>query len=248
MIIYVREKNNDENLSEPLEIIINVKGEDPALQRQKLANTIYEEIKSEFHGYEKFVNKNEIINQLLNNDLNKEEITNSLKLKIKQEEEKQNNEKVEQIFEKLEFHDFEFNKNTIISLIKEKNFNKEVVQNWINEKVSEKIYDALTLTKLEDVDITKASKDEVLKNIINLDFNINEVKKLYPKKEENNVKPNPPVDKERVDIMFEELDQELGVSGFLEEELVKEKIIEYNFDKEKVTLWVEETLLENQNN
>ena len=120
------------------------------------------------------------------------------------------------------------------------------MQNWINEKVSEKIYEALT--KLEDVDITKASKDEVLKNINDKDFNINEVKKLYPKKEENNVKPNPPVDKERVDIMFEELDQELGVSGFLEEELVKEKIIEYNFDKEKVTLWVEETLLENQNN
>ena len=243
VIIYVREKNNDENLSEPLEIIINVKGEDPALQRQKLANTIYEEIKSEFHGYEKFVNKNEIINQLLNNDLNKEEITNSLKLKIKQEEEKQNNEKVEQIFEKLEFHNFEFDKNTIISLIKEKNFNKEVVQNWINEKVSEKIYDALT--KLEDVDITKTNKDEVLKNIIDKDFNINEVKKLYPKKEENNVNPNPPVDWERVDRMFEELDKELGVSGFLEEELVKEKIIAYNFDKEKVTLWIQETLLEN---
>ena len=246
VIIFVREKNNDENLSEPLEIIIKVKGEDPALQRQKLANTIYEEIKSEFHGYEKFVNKNEIINQLLNNDLNKEEITNSLKLKIKQEEEKQNNEKVEQIFEKLEFHNFEFNKNTIISLIKEKNFNKEVVQNWINEKVSEKIYEALT--KLEDVDITKASKDEVLKNINDKDFNINEVKKLYPKKEENNVKPNPVVNMEEVDRMFEELDQELGVSGFLEEELVKEKIIEYKLDKEKVTSWVEETLLENQNN
>ena len=45
VIIYVREKNNDENLSEPLEIIIKVKGEDPALQRQKLANKIYEEIK-----------------------------------------------------------------------------------------------------------------------------------------------------------------------------------------------------------
>ena len=178
--------------------------------------------------------------------MNKGEITNSLKLKIKQEEEKQNNEKVEQIFEKLEFHDFEFNKNTIKSLIKEKNFNQEVVQNLINENISEKIYDALT--KLEDVDITKTSKDEVLKNIIDKDFNINEVKKLYPKKEENNVKPNPPVDNERVDSMFEELDQELGVSGFLEEELVKEKIIEYNFDKEKVTLWIEETLLENQNN
>ena len=53
---------------------------------------------------------------------------------------------------------------------------------------------------------------------------------------------------EEVDRMFEELDQELGVSGFLEEELVKEKIIEYKLDKEKVTSWVEETLLENQNN
>ena len=192
------------------------------------------------------MNKNEIINQLLNNDLNKEEITNSLKLKIKQEEEKQNNEKAEQIFQKLDFHNYEFDKNTIISLIKEKNFNQEVVQNLINGNVSEKIYESLT--KLEDVDITKASKDEVLKNINDKDFNINEVKKLYPKKEENNVKPNPAVNMEEVDRMFEELDQELGVSGFLEEELVKEKIIEYKLDKEKVTLWVEETLLENQNN
>ena len=70
LIIYVREQNNDEDLSEPLEIIIKINPEeDPIQLRKKQANQIYEEIKKEFHNYKNLIDKDEIINQLyiLNN-------------------------------------------------------------------------------------------------------------------------------------------------------------------------------------
>ena len=62
MIIYVREQNNDEDLSEPLEIIIKINPEEELIQqRKKQANHIYEEIKKEFHSYKNLIDKDEII-------------------------------------------------------------------------------------------------------------------------------------------------------------------------------------------
>ena len=54
--------------------------EDPIKQKQKRAAEIYEELKNEFHENENLLNEKEIINQLLENDLNKNEIEKSLKL------------------------------------------------------------------------------------------------------------------------------------------------------------------------
>ena len=70
----------------------------------------------------------------------------------------------------------------IRALIKQNDFNKENVQNWINEQLCQKIYNELK--KSPDVDITKASEDEVFQKIIKLNFKIDEIKILYPKKKE----------------------------------------------------------------
>ena len=280
MVLYVREKNNDNNLSEPLEITIKIKPkeEDPMKQKKELATQIYEELKNEFHDYENLIEKNEIINQLLNNNFNKEEIKNSLNLKIekiKQEEkEKENNAKIEEILNQLNFHDDnEFNKDEVRALIKQNEFNKENVQNWINERISKKIYNKIT--NLDDVDITKATEDEVLQKIIELNFKIDEIKKFYSKKEGKVV--NPVVrpagnenagaadnenagaadnenagaakneDDEEVDKIYNELEDDYGISGYIEEELAKLKIRELKLDRDAIIEWIENSLVSGNN-
>ena len=269
MVLYVREKNNDNNLSEPLEIIIKIKQneEDPMKQKIQQATQIYEELKNEFHDYENLIDKNDIINQLLNNNFNKEEIKNSLNLKIekiKQEEkEKENKNKIEEILNQLNFHDDnEFKMDEIRALIKQNDFNKEKVQNWINGQLCKKIYNKLT--NLDDVDITKVSKDEVFQKIIELNFKIDEIKILYPKNEEKVV--NPVVqpannenagaadnenagdeDEEEVNKIYIELEDDYGISGYIEEELAKLKIRELKLDRDAIIEWIENSLVSGNN-
>ena len=236
MVLYVREKNNDNNLSEPLEIIIKIKQneEDPMKQKIQQATQIYEELKNEFHDYENLIEKNDIINQLLNNNFNKEEIKKSLNLKIekiKQEEkEKENKAKIEEILNQLNFHDDnEFKMDEIRALIKQNDFNKEKVQNWINGQLCKKIYNELT--NLDDVDITKVSKDEVFQKIIELNFKIDEIKKFYSKNQND--------DDKEVDKIYNELVDDWGIDNFIDEEVAKMKIRELGLDRDKITKWVE---------
>ena len=222
MIIYVREKNDDENLSEPLEIIIKTNQiEDPIQQRQKQANQIYEKIKIEFLDYEYLIDKDEIINQLLDNNLNEGEIKKNIISKINEIKEKQRNDEIEKIFKELEFYDMDFNKEVIINLIKEKNLEKEKVQNWIKEQKSELIYDELN--KSDDVDISKVSKEEVLKNIIKLNFKIDEIKKLYPIFYSE-------YDEEKIKEIIDYLEDIYGVLGKIGEDKLRKKIIELKMD------------------
>ena len=220
-------------------------------QKKQQATQIYEELKNEFHDYENLIEKNEIINQLLNNNFNKEEIKNSLNLKIekiKQEEkEKENKAKIEEILNQLNFHDDnEFKMDEIRALIKQNDFNKEKVQNWINGQLCKKIYNKLT--NLDDIDITKVSKDEVFQKIIELNFKIDEIKILYPKKEENPVvRPAKNEDDEEVDKIYNELEDDYGISGYIEEELAKIKIRELKLDRDAIIEWIENSLVSGNN-
>ena len=235
MIIYVREKNDDENLSEPLEIIIKTNQiEDPIQQRQKQANQIYEKIKIEFLDYEYLIDKDEIINQLLDNNLNEGEIKKNIISKINEIKEKQRNDEIEKIFKELEFYDMDFNKEVIINLIKEKNLEKEKVQNWIKEQKSELIYDELN--KSDDVDISKVSKEEVLKNIIKLNFKIDEIKKLYPIFYSE-------YDEEKIKEIIDYLEDIYGVLGKIGEDKLRKKIIELKMDMNLINSWVQDNII-----
>ena len=255
MVIYVREKSSNKNLSEPLEINVKTKqAEDPIQQRQKRAEAIYEDLKNEFHDYENLVDKNEIIEQLLENDLDKEAIKKSLNAKIQEIKEKQNNEKSEQIFKELEFYGFNFGKEQMISLIKENNFNKENVQNYINERISEQIYD--NLSKSDDVDFKNNSKEDVLNKIKELNFNVDGIKEVYKKGKLVDPIVNPANegvneggngDDEEVDKLYQELEDEYGISGFIEEEAAKAKIRELNCDRDQIVDWIENNLLNGDN-
>ena len=81
-IIYAKE--NKDIISDPFEIIIKINKpkEDPIEQKQIQANQIYEEIKDQFPNHNSLINKDEIINKLISNNLNKNEIINDINNKI----------------------------------------------------------------------------------------------------------------------------------------------------------------------
>ena len=52
-------------------------------------------------------------------------------------------------------------------------------------------------------------------------------------------KPIPDIDDSRLEEIYKRLDEEFFVGNFLQEDLVKQKIIEFNYDYEKIKNWVE---------
>ena len=207
----INAKENDEIISESFEIIIKInkpKEEiDPMKQKQNKANQIYEEIKNRFAAHEDLVNKDNIINKLMNNNLNKDEIINDINKAIKEKEQKEINEKAEKVYNELNMDNVNLDKKEVLDYIKENQFNKEEVQNWIDSK--------------------------------------------KPKEEpqpQPNPAPNPANDdfEKKVDEIYKELEEEYGISGFIEEEAAKEKIRELKLDRAAINEWIENTLINGQ--
>lgn len=195
MIIYVEEKGK--KVSDDLQIVIKIKkAEDPMQQKKKQANEIFNEIKNQFPNNEDLINKENIINALIKNNLNKDEIINDIKNKIYEKEQLIINEKAEIIFNELNFDNVNLDKKEVLDKIKESKLNKEEVQNWINEK--------------------------------------------KPKPEPNS---EPEQNNDLVDTIYNELEEEYGISGFLEEELAKQKIKDFGCDKPKIIQWIENSLI-----
>ena len=133
-IIYAKE--NKDIISDPFEIIIKINKpqEDQMKQKQIQANQIYDEIKSQFLNHEDLVNKNDIINKLIQNNLNKDEIINEINNAIKEKEQKEINSKAEKVYNELNMDNVNLDKKEVLDYIKENKFNKEEVQKWIDEK------------------------------------------------------------------------------------------------------------------
>ena len=230
MVIYVREKNSRKNLSDPFEICVRIiNNDDPIQQRQNIANKIYEEIRNEFKDYDYLLNKNEIINQLLENNLNKEEIKKSINDKIKQiQKNKIEEEKAEILYKELNIDNLNIKKDEIIALIKEQNFNKENIQNLINKKKCEQIFDILI--KSNEFDIKQQNKEKVFKKIVELNFNIDEIKKFYIEEEKI------------VNDLYKKINEDYDLPGFIDEKEAKQKFRELNCNKELIIEWIENEL------
>jgi len=134
--IILNAKENNEIISDPFEIIIKINKpqEDQMKQKQIQANQIYDEIKSQFLNHEDLVNKNDIINKLIQNNLNKDEIINEINNAIKEKEQKEINSKAEKVYNELNMDNVNLDKKEVLDYIKENKFNKEEVQKWIDEK------------------------------------------------------------------------------------------------------------------
>ena len=223
MVFYVREKGADKNLSEAFEI--NIKITDFEQERNVKANKIYEEIKKEYPNNEQLLNKNEIINKLLNNNFNKNEIKNEINNKIK----------ALKIYDDLRlYYKNHIDRNEALNIIIEKNFDKKKIKEFIDGKErrieAERIYNKLI--KFDDVDFSGLSKDEIL-NKIQSELSLDEVvvRNFFTK------------DKVKVKEIYDEIEEDYGISGFIDEENAKDKIRELKCDREKIIEWFENTLL-----
>ena len=240
-IIYAKE--NNEIISDPFEIIIKINKpkEDPIEQKQIQANQIYEEIKDQFPNHNSLINKDEIINKLISNNLNKNEIINDINNKINEMQQKEDEEKAEQIYDELNLNNINIDKNEIISIIKKKNFDKEEIQKWLDEKVkiqnkekAQNLYN--NLRNGQNLDFSKCPNEEaILNKIIELKFNEAEIKNFFKKKREEE---DPLV----IEIL-NELEEEFGIISFREKEEVIDKIKELKCDREKIREWVEDIVV-----
>ena len=115
------------------------------------------------------------------------------------------------------------------------------MQNWINKKIDEqnkekagKIYNKLS--KLKEVDFTKASKENILNTIIELKFNEDEIKKKYKKDDKSD-------DDEIVEELSDYLEENYGIKSIVDEDVIKAKIRELNYDKERISNWADDVLI-----
>ena len=223
MVFYVREKGADKNLSEAFEI--NIKIIDFEQERNVKANKIYEEIKKEYPNNEQLLNKNEIINKLLNNNFNKNEIKNEINNKIK----------ALKIYDDLRlYYKNHIDRNEALNIIIEKNFDKKKIKEFIDGKErrieAERIYNKLI--KFDDVDFSGLSKDEIL-NKIQSELSLDEVvvRNFFTK------------DKVKIKEIYDELEEDYGISGAIDEENAKDKIRELKCDREKIHQWLENFIL-----
>ena len=238
--IILNAKENKEIISEPFEIIIRINKpqEDPLKQKQTQANQIYEEIKNKFPNHNNLINKDEIINKLINNNLNKNEIINDINNKIKEITQKENEAKAEQIYNELNLNNINIDKNEIISIIKEKNFDKEEVQKWLVEKAkiqnkqkAQNLYN--NLRNEQNLDFSKCANEEaILNKIIELKFNENEIRNFF--KVARNEEEDP-----KVMEIFNELEDGYNLTSLKEKEEIIEKIKELKCDRDKINEWVE---------
>ena len=234
-IIYAKE--NNEIISDPFEIIIKINKpkEDPIEQKQIQANQIYEEIKDQFPNHNSLINKDEIINKLISNNLNKNEIINDINNKINEMQQKEDEEKAEQIYDELNINNINIDKNEIISIIKEKNFDKEEIQKWLDEKAKiqkkEKAQNLYNKIRNEqNLDFSKCNNEEaILNKIIELKFNENEIRNFFKAGEE---------DPEVIEI-FNELEDGYNITSLKKKEEVIAKIKELKCDRDKIDKWVE---------
>jgi hypothetical protein len=170
------------------------------------------------------------------------------------------NEIFEEIKNQFPNHQNLINQGEIINKLVNNNLNKDEIVNDINNKIEEQqkeeinkkaenIYNDLNL---ENVAL---DKKEVLDYIKNHNFDKEEVqkwineKKPKPQQPEIPAQPEPPRNNgnkqndEKVNQIYDELEEEYGISGFIDEETAKDKIRELNLDREKINEWIENTLL-----
>ena len=212
-------------------------------QKQTQANQIYEEIKNKFPNHNNLINKDEIINKLMNNNLNKEEIINDINNKIKEITQKENDAKAEQIYNELNLNNINIDKNEIISVVKEKNFDKEEVQKWLVEKAkiqnkqkAQNLYN--NLRNGQNLDFSKCPNEEaILNKIIELKFNENDLRNFF--KAAGKEKEEGGNDDQKVMEIFNELEDGYELTSLKEKEAIIEKIKELKCDRNKINEWIE---------
>ena len=203
IIIYVKEKGEKNNISDPFEIMVRIKqAEDPMIQIKNQANKIYEDIKNQFPNHQNLINQEEIINKLI---------------------------RAEQMYKNLSLDKYGIDKNEAIKIIKEKKFDNEEIKNWSEEKRARILYN--NLRNDEELDFSKCpNEEEIIKKIIELNLNENEIREFFKKDD---------VKEELVNEIFKVLEDKYEITGIVTEEKAKAKIRKLKFDMEKIIEWAD---------
>ena len=98
------------------------------------------------------------------------------------------------------------------------------VQNEIDKTKAKIMYDELIIKYkyIKDID----NEENIIKKIIELKFNEESIKEYYD-----------------INKLFLELDEEYGMSAFINENEMKDKIKELHCDRELINQWIEEQLI-----
>ena len=130
----------------------------------------------------------------------------------------------------------------INEIIKKENGNVSRIKIWVMkkiEKVKKRKMNELLNKYRKDFEFTCAANDENQKKQIILDSKFDE-EKIQNWIEDNSDEIK--LKKIEAEEIYSRLDDEFVVSNFLEKEEVIGKIIEFNYDFEKITYWVEEQI------
>ena len=100
-------------------------------------------------------------------------------------------------------------------------------QNEINKIKAKIMYEEL-LVKYSYIK-DKDNEENIIEKIIELNFDENKIKDYYDVKE-----------------LYNELEDEYGVSGFIDTEAMINKILELHCDRESIIDWIENTLINGQ--
>ena len=94
-------------------------------------------------------------------------------------------------------------------------------QDEINKMKAKIIYDEIIIkyNEIKDID----TEENIIKKIIELNLDENKVKDYY-----------------NVQRIYDQLDEEYGISEFVDEQVMKDKIKELHCDKKLIGKWVEE--------
>ena len=129
----------------------------------------------------------------------------------------------------LSLDKYGIDKNEAIKIIKEKKFDNEEIKNWSEEKRARILYN--NLRNDEELDFSKCpNEEEIIKKIIELNLNENEIREFFKKDD---------VKEELVNEIFKVLEDKYEITGIVTEEKAKAKIRKLKFDMEKIIEWAD---------
>ena len=181
-----------------------------------------------------------------------------LEVVVKMKKKKLTNEEINTILNKLkdenEYFDLVLDENEVKKIIIDKNGEEEEIKEIIKQKYEEekqkKIEDLLNKLK-QEINFDKyLNDDQVKEKILFYKFKENEIKDWIKSKKpkepepvpEPEPKPEPkpgPDPDEKIQAIIDQLEADYYISGFIDEDEIKEIIVKYNFDYEKIKVWVE---------
>ena len=157
-----------------------------------------------------------------------------------------------------EYFDLVLDENEVKKIIIDKNGEeeeiKEIIKTKYEEEKQKKIKDLLNKLK-QEINFDKyLNDDQVKEKILFYKFKENEIKDWIKSKKPKDPEPAPepvpepepkpepkpgPDPDEKIQAIIDQLEADYYISGFIDDDEIREIIVNYNFDKERIKAWVE---------